>query len=64
MIFKLIRGGQAKRHGRKDPCSSRSKVGAGDCEWQDEAGEVDIMMLWPPRPLEFMVRVSNHRLLS
>lgn len=64
MIFKLIREAQAKRHGRKDPCSSRSEVGAGDSEWQDEAGEVDVMEIWPPRSLEFMVGASNHRLPS
>lgn len=59
MIFKLIWEAQAKRHGRKDAYSSRSKVGAGDSEWQDEAGEVDMMVLWPPRTLEFMVGVEQ-----
>lgn len=39
-------------------------MGAGDSEWQDEAGEVDVMEIWPPRSLEFMVGASNHRLPS
>lgn len=46
------------RNGRKGPVVEFREQGGSKGQWQDEAGEVN-MMLWPLRSLEFMVGGSN-----
>lgn len=55
--------GKGWRKGERALVAEFREQGGSRGQWQDEAGEVG-MMLQPLRPLEFMVGGCNHGLLG